>query len=150
MTRLNLIPVEELTDQHLFAEFREIKMVPMSLRRSIAAWGLQGVLRIIPQEFTLNKGHVSFFYDKGKYLERRYGQLKAELRNRSYKFNEQSPLDPEGVFVGRLCLFNDYTPTPAAMTLVRERIAQRIRERHAKVPGWYRYYGQVLDDPIAM
>lgn len=143
MTRLNLIPVEELTDQHLFAEFREIKMVPMSLRRSIAARGLEGVLDIIPHEFTLNKGHVSFFYDKGLYLSHRYDELKAELRNRSFKFNQESPLDPYGVFVGRIRLFRDYVPTSAAMALVRERIRQRIAERHAKVPGWYRYYGQV-------
>lgn len=40
MTRINLVPPEELMDQHLFAEFREIKMVPKSLRRSLqAAWG---------------------------------------------------------------------------------------------------------------
>ncbi len=37
MTRINLVPSQELMDQHLFAEFREIKMVPKSLRRSIAA-----------------------------------------------------------------------------------------------------------------
>jgi hypothetical protein len=28
MTRINLIPVEELTDQHLLAEHREIKRIP--------------------------------------------------------------------------------------------------------------------------
>ena len=33
MTRINLVPPEELMDQHLFAEFREIKMV--SLRRGL-------------------------------------------------------------------------------------------------------------------
>ena len=39
MTRINLIHPSELTDQHLFAEFREIKMIPKSLRRSLrAAW----------------------------------------------------------------------------------------------------------------
>ena len=37
MTRINLVPPEELMDQHLFAEFREIKMVPKSLRRSLRA-----------------------------------------------------------------------------------------------------------------
>ena len=36
MTRINLVPPEELTDQHLFAELREIKMVPRSLARSLA------------------------------------------------------------------------------------------------------------------
>jgi hypothetical protein len=28
MTRINLIPVNELTDQHLLAEHREIKRIP--------------------------------------------------------------------------------------------------------------------------
>lgn len=37
MTRINLVPPSELMDQHLFAEFREIKMVPRSLHRSIVA-----------------------------------------------------------------------------------------------------------------
>lgn len=27
MTRINLIPVEELTDQHLMAEYRELPMI---------------------------------------------------------------------------------------------------------------------------
>ena len=75
MTRINLVPPQELMDQHLFAEFREIKMVPKSLARSIAARGVQGVLKRIPPRFTLNTGHVSFFYDKGAYLVERYALL---------------------------------------------------------------------------
>lgn len=47
MTRLNLVPVAELSDQHLFAEWREIKMVPRSLARSVRARGCQGVLDTI-------------------------------------------------------------------------------------------------------
>jgi deoxyribonuclease (pyrimidine dimer) len=35
MTRVNLVNVEHLADQHLFAEFRELKMVPVALRRSL-------------------------------------------------------------------------------------------------------------------
>lgn len=59
MTRINLVPPEELMDQHLFAEFREIKMVPKSLARSIAARGVEGVLKRIPPAFTLHAEHWS-------------------------------------------------------------------------------------------
>jgi deoxyribonuclease (pyrimidine dimer) len=98
MARINLIPPEELTDQHLFAEFREIKMIPKSLVRSLKARGLSGVLKIIPDSFTLNKGHMCFFYDKGKYLHNRYISIKDELRNRNVLFNEDSKFDPDGIF----------------------------------------------------
>ena len=35
MTRINIINVSELTDQHLIAEYREITMVPAALNRTI-------------------------------------------------------------------------------------------------------------------
>ena len=62
MTRINIIDPAELHDQHLVAEYREIFMVGSSLQRSLksANWDPKN----IPVSFTLNKGHVSFFYDK--------------------------------------------------------------------------------------
>ena len=33
MTRINIIPTNELYDQHLIAEYREITMVPAALKR---------------------------------------------------------------------------------------------------------------------
>ena len=139
MTRINLVPPEELMDQHLFAEFREIKMVPKSLRRSIAARGRADVLRKVPVAYTLNTGHVSFFYDKGAYLRKRYEALKAELLRRGFNFNQDSPLDPDGVFDALDERFRkDYDPTPEALALVRARIAEKI----AMKPSWYRYEGK--------
>ena len=35
MTRINLVPITELSDQHLVAEYREIFMVGPSLQRSL-------------------------------------------------------------------------------------------------------------------
>ena len=35
MTRINIIPVSELADQHLIAEYREITMVPAALKRTL-------------------------------------------------------------------------------------------------------------------
>ena len=159
MTRINIVPPQELMDQHLFAEFREIKMVPKSLRRSLrAAWqrefdkndmssfdeqraklAVGTVLKKIPPAYTLNTGHVSFFYDKGAYLVDRYAELKAELRDRGINFNEDSLLDPDGVFrdLAEYGFFKNYEPTPEALALVRQRIAEKI----ALKPSWYRYRG---------
>lgn len=139
MTRLNLVPPAELADQHLFAEFREIKMVPKSLARSIVAHGKDGVLRRIPDAYTLGKGHVSFFYDKGAYLRDRYAMLRHELRQRFIQFNEAAELDPDQVYYLLDSRFNmGYAPTADALALVRQRIAERLAAR----PGWYRWTGR--------
>lgn len=140
MTRINLVPPSELTDQHLFAEFREIKMVPKALSRSLRARKLAGVLKHIPSKFTLNTGHVMFFYNKGKYLSDRYEQLKAELRVRGVRFNEDSLFDDDRVFDSAPELFGDYAPTQEALTVIRSRIAEKI----AMKPEWYKHRGKPL------
>lgn len=134
MTRVNLVPPAELHDQHLFAEYRELKMVPKSLARSISARGVPGVLRMIPPAYVLGTGHVSFFYDKGLYLAKRYALLREELDRRAYAYNADSALDPDGVFQRYPQLNNDWTPTAEALALVRDRIQSRV----AMKPQWYR------------
>lgn len=146
MTRLNLVPVVELYDQHLFAEFREIKMVPKSLRRSLYGRDVLQVQQRVPKEYTLGKGHVMFFYDKGLYLRKRYRAIAEELGRRGYAHNSASQLDPDGMYdleqnvhLGGWApkFLNDYMPTPEALALVRARIAERV----ALKPEWYRYCG---------
>ena len=70
MTRINLINPGELSDQHLVAEYREIFMVGSSLQRSMKSKSWSKTINNIPKNFTLNKGHVTFFYNKGKYLDK--------------------------------------------------------------------------------
>jgi deoxyribonuclease (pyrimidine dimer) len=148
MTRINLIPPVELRDQHLFAEFREIKMVPKSLARSIVAAGKRTggaladkyVVSKIPKAFTLGTGHVSFFYDKGAFLYERYAQLKQELNARSVNYNRDSMFDPDGIM--QLEPWNGaYNPTPEALQIIRQRIAEKI----AMKPEWYKFYGKALE-----
>lgn len=140
MTRINLVPPEELMDQHLFAEFREIKMVPKALQRSLNSKSITQVLNNIPSEFTLNTGHVTFFYNKGKYLLERYEQIKKELDRRNVQYNKNSIFDPDCIMVNSLYFYNDYTPTQEALSIIRERIQDRINEK----PYWYKYYGSAL------
>ena len=79
MTRINIVDPIELTDQHLVAEYREIFMVGSALQRSLKSknWNPNS----IPKQYTLNKGHVKFFYNKGKYLSKRYDELRTEMKS---------------------------------------------------------------------
>lgn len=143
MTRINLVPPAELTDQHLFAEWREIKIIPKSLRRSLEARGADGVLDMVPPTFRLGKGHVSFFYDKGLYLSKRYNILTEHLRVRGiYDYDVLAQFDADNVYNRDLpaAFFRDYTPTPEALAEVRKRIHDRIQAQ----PNYYRMWGSLL------
>tara|TARA_R110002020_G_scaffold92425_1_gene223828 strand:- start:133 stop:540 length:408 start_codon:yes stop_codon:yes gene_type:complete len=129
MTRINIVEPSELTDQHLIAEYREIFMVGSSLQRSLKSknWNPKD----IPIKFTLNTGHVKFFYDKGKYLSKRYDKLREEMKARG-----MTP-DPVRVFKKEQWsneLWNDWTPTLEDYKIIRQRIEERISMK----PNWYR------------
>ena len=130
MTRINIIPPSELTDQHLIAEYREITMVPAALKRTLnSKLGLQ--IKRINKKYTLNKGHVYFFYDKGKYLNNRYNSLVLEMKRRGFKVDE-SRVFPKYVFPK--ALYNDWVPTLSDQKIIRERISYKIAQK----PNWYR------------
>ena len=140
MTRINLVSPEELTDQHLMAEWREIKMVPAALRRSLRTQTVQTVFKKIPREFTLNKGHVTFFYNKIDYLKERYKALTKELFIR--KFNISSP-DIDTIFdEGIPTVFKgNWQPNDRDLQIIRQRIDEKIAmKRH-----WYKYNRKPLD-----
>ena len=131
MTRINIIPPSELTDQHLVAEYREIFMVPGSLNRTLVSKvGYRP--EKVKKKFTLNGGHVYFFYNKGKYLHDRYKELIEEMKDRGMKPDPKRTF-PDKVFKDAN-LYGDWMPTIEEQKLVRQRIAQRIAEK----PKWYR------------
>ena len=131
MTRINIIDVSELQDQHLIAEYREITMVPASLNRTLSS--KQGLLKEkISKRFTLNSGHVYFFYDKGLYLDKRYNQIVTEMKLRGFS-PDSSRVFPIQIFKDN-DLYNDWTPTIEDQKLIRQRIQERINSK----PDWYR------------
>ena len=136
MTRINLINPEELTDQHLIAEYREITMVPAALKRTInSKSGLNPDQ--IPKKFTLNKGHVKFFYDKGLYLNKRYHQLVEEMKKRGFQPNKKRTF-PKEVFAPNL--YNDWKPNLEDEKIIKERIAEKIKMK----PQWYKKNGRLI------
>jgi deoxyribonuclease (pyrimidine dimer) len=135
MTRINVVDPSELMDQHLLAEYREIRLLTANLQRTLNS--KHGFVESkVPIKFTLNGGHVYFFYNKGKYLHERYDAIRAEMRKRGISAELEFPVSkwPRE-------LYKDWTPTEEARNIVRERIALRISQR----PNWYRYYGKVQE-----
>ena len=126
MTRINVVPVQELQRQHLIAEYKEIVRVFALARAS------QHELhkKKIPNEYTLGTGHVLYFYDKLKYITERYNSLCTEMKSRGYVCNrvEQAELE-QGI---DRSLFWDYKVTDAALSLNRARINERLTDSAAK------------------
>ncbi len=113
MTRINCVPPYELVDKHLVAEYRELPRVFTLARRLRPGEA--------PAKYTLGRGHVLFFYDKLTYLHTRHGLLVEEMRRRGFTVNY--PLPPKNY---DLELYGNWSPTEEAMTLNRERIAERL------------------------
>ena len=137
MTRINLVPPEELSDQHLVAEYREIFMVGSSLQRSLKSPNWEKTKKSIPKYFTLNKGHVKFFYDKGKYLSERYDVLIKEMKRRKMR------PDPSRTFKKEQWpdeLFNTWKPNDYDLKVVRTRIEMKIKLK----PDWYKWNGKKI------
>ena len=131
MTRINIISPSELTDQHLIAEYREIFMVAGSLKRTLIS--KSGFVESkVPKNFTLNNGHVYFFYNKGKYLYKRYNLIIKEMKSRGFK-PDQNRVFPKDIFIMNN-LFNDWEPNQSDIKIIRKRINEKI----AMKPSWYR------------
>lgn len=119
MTRINCVPVEELSGPHLVAEYRELPRV-FALAQKAALRGNFSQ----PQAYTLGKGHVLFFYTRLNYLAKRHAELIAEMKRRGYKPSftgvrrEDFPDMPD-------VYWSDWEPTAEALRINRERIKER-------------------------
>lgn len=131
MTRINLIPVEELTDQHLMAEYRELPMIAKALEKTLKSkLGYQESK--VSSTYILGTGHIYFFYNKRNYLVDRYIKLVKELNCR--KFN----IDPDtrNMFWEIFDNINQIHWKPSAEEIEINR--NRINERISLKPDWYR------------
>lgn len=135
MTRINVIDVSLLADQHLMAEYRELPMVAGSLRRSLKS---KNGLPKISDKYILGKGHVSFFYNKGLFLYRRYNAIIEELLKRGYKLDSNRDIDFE-TFKNN-GLYGDWIANNNDLLINVNRINQRLLEKF----NFYKYYSKSL------
>ncbi len=139
MTRINLVHPSDLADQHLFSEWREIKRIVPAALRSLKSQSIFEIHEKICSHYTLNIGHVIFFYDKLLFLKNRFNILTDECYQRGFNITpfvfENEDYTQVYNRVGQV----SWKPTKADIQVNIDRISQRLNER----PDWYRYYGDV-------
>lgn len=118
MTRINCIPVEELTNPHLLGEWKELRRVFTLAAR----WDAKGRRTPIPASYRMGPGHVTFFYDKLGYCYKRHQRLAGEMRLRGFK---PDAVDLPAALAAPGYLFGGWQPDAAAMAINRARIAER-------------------------
>lgn len=129
MTRINVIPVQLLSDKHLGAEYRELPRIFGAVRYLHQHPHLQQKIKY-PSQYVLGKGHVTFFYMKLGYLLDRYVQLCAECRQRGRVVNYG---DAEALVQGIPLSYRGQWSPPLDAVLLNY---QRIQDRGGLRPGW--------------
>lgn len=141
MTRVNIIPVQELTDQHLFAEYREITRLFALVKQACDKYPINTVLKKVVPTYRLSTGHVVFFYDKLDFIERRYFELKDEVLKRGFNITLKDDITEFRQIIDKR-FYNDFTPNKNDMTINIERLIEKINAK----PNWYKMNGKVIDD----
>lgn len=125
MTRINVVPVEELNRQMLLGEYREIMRLPGNLHKALNRKSKPFSMDEIPPEYVLGKGHVKYFFNKMTFLQKRFESLVAEMNRRGYTTN----FTDSSIFTNCDSRFlNDYKPTEEALKLNRARINERLNK----------------------
>lgn len=126
-----------LVDAMLLAEYVEIKMFAKFVNKYPKGF--------IPKEYTLNKGHMSFFRDKVEFVYERYKLIVEEMVKREFTLNIENIIETLDLLMNNLCTinWNDYKPTEEAINLNKERIIDRIKNplRRKKL---HTYYGKPI------
>ena len=127
MTRINSnLDPALLKRAHLVAELREITMVPAALRRSLKTKSVSSVQASIPENFTLDKGHVTFFYNKLGFLKKRFTKLAVEMWARGYNADHLRIRSFDGFDD---MWYGEWESSDADDALVMERINFRIAQK---------------------
>ena len=120
MTRINCIPVDELVDKHLVAEYREL---PRLAKHAAQKYASKPQFEP-PATYRLGKGHMDFFVDKGLWLANRHSELVSEMRKRGFTVNfPDYPIDkhPE-------VWHNGWEVTKEAIEINKQRIKERLEK----------------------
>ena len=127
VTRINILPVECLTDQHLVAEYKEITRPFTKMRHRMQTNNTDFTTT---EDYVLGSGHETFFFDKLEFLFKRYQALATEMLNRDMnvdiaKFSEVYT-DLANNFK-HTQFWNDWQPTPREIYLNMARLCRRSK-----------------------
>ena len=121
MTRINVVPVEELSDQHLIAEYHEL---PRCFKQNIN-------IEVAPETYCLGKNHMKWAKKHWVYCFLRFQELVREMHHRGFKTSYE--VLPDGEI--DTCVYGYYIPTPVDVKLNIDRLVEKYRMK----PSWYRW-----------
>lgn len=124
MTRINCIPPQQLCQQHLVAEYRELPRIFGCVVKAVLRGEAADDARN-PPAYVLGKGHVRFFYPHLGYLARRQASIVAEMQHRGITTNFTPPRREDYPQVPDQW-FGDWTPDAAAVAVNQARITERM------------------------
>jgi deoxyribonuclease (pyrimidine dimer) len=145
MTRINAnIKFKYLSDQLLRNELGEITRILTSVEQRIIN---EKHFNDVPKDFTLNTGHMKFFYNKCAFIIDRYIRLRIEYLNRTG--NRYSPQHYEETIrrytfidLKKPELCNLWDATEHDNTLIKK----RILERSKAYKNNHTYYGTIIEN----
>ena len=152
--RINVIEADDLPDIFLRAEYREILMSCHYYKKSLNS--KSGLNRSsIPQQYTLNKGHAKFFYDKMLFIQQRHDKLEQEMRIRGFKIRDSYDLKLDWIQEKDM---NPYKVTEQDILLNLGRVLAKISLKEdgyyklSKYPmsldGWFVFYNDIYKFPV--
>lgn len=119
MTRINVVPVINLCDQHLLAEHREITRIPSCLYKG----KLKYEYADRSPTYILGPGHVKFFTNKLGWLLKRYNELGDECARRGFKVTRREWARP---LMALGFKFENWSPTTKDIELNQIRINYKM------------------------
>lgn len=134
MTRINLIPVEELSDQHLIAEYKEL---PRCIKQDIN-------ILDAPRIYTLGKGHMKWARRNWYFLLNRFSLICSEMDYRGFK-RKYSAKDLCDYFYSHY-KFEKIIYIPSSVDLKISR--DRIKEKLFLKPDFYKWTNRTKPDYI--
>ena len=126
MTRINLVSVHELADQHLIAEYHEL---PRCIKQDIDTSDA-------PEKYCLGKGHMKWAKKHSVFLIIRYWFLCKEMEHRGFKVSY--PYEDLKTYYESNCKEeNKYNYDPDWNDILLSR--RRLLEKIAQKPSWYKW-----------
>lgn len=121
MTRINVVPVEELSDQWLIAEYREL---PRVLKGNFS-------IKNASDKYILGKGHVKWARKYAIYTNSRMNKIVEEMLYRGFKPKFSSDLS---MYISK-DMENDYNPDLNDLKINKTRLI----ERYNRKPHFYKW-----------
>lgn len=121
MTRVNVVPVQELSDQWLIAEYREL---PRCLKGNIS-------IKDAPDHYVLGKGHMKWARKYNVFICNRMEEIVEEMHYRGFKTNFSANMNK---YISN-DMKNQYKVNLNDLQLNKNRLI----EKYNKKPNFYRW-----------